>query len=120
MRFKVPQAPTWHCRFYRLLMYTIMVAARKKPAKTAASLAQPPPLQSLLPPSVNGQALLTPVVANTFHHLSINVALWIRGDWWYPIHSMESVLDVEYEHGVASRRWSYNRRCFEKVNQTRS
>ena len=35
---------------------------------------QPPPLQSLLPQSINEQALLTPVVANTFAQLSVNVA----------------------------------------------
>jgi AraC-like DNA-binding protein len=102
-------------------MYTKWVAPRHRRVtkSPAPPLAQPPPLQSLLGPAVNWQALLTPVVANSFDQLSISVALWITGDWWYPIHTMPSVLDVEYEHAVASRRWAYNRRCFEQVRQTR-
>ena len=91
----------------------------RKRASNNVAPGQPPPLQSLVPASLNGQALLTPVVANTFDQLSVNVALWITGDWWYPIHTNPSVLDVEYEHVVASRRWAYNRRCFEQVRQTR-
>jgi AraC-like DNA-binding protein len=96
------------------------VAQRRRAEKsTAPDPSQPPPLQSLLGPAVNWQALLTPVVANSFAQLAINVALWITGDWWYPIHGMPSVLDVEYDHAVASRRWAYNRRCFAQVQQTR-
>src|SRR5262245_45118814 len=79
----------------------------------------PPPLPTLLPSARSLQALLTPVVANAFDQLRVSVALWIRDDWWYPIHVVPSVTSAEYEQGVAPRRFAYNHRCFAEVHRTR-
>jgi AraC-like DNA-binding protein len=57
------------------------------------------------------------VVAHAFSELRISVALWLSGDWWHPIHLEPSVSSFEYDHGVATRRWAYNFRCFAQVKK---
>jgi AraC-like DNA-binding protein len=75
---------------------------------------------ALVPPSLPERpALLAPLLANAFDELHISVALWIEGDWWYPIHVVPNVSSFEFEHGVEARRWAYNRRSFAKVRTTR-
>jgi len=59
--------------------------------------------------------LLTPIVAHSFDEIGISVSLWSSGDWWESIHRVQNVTSFESEHGVQSRRWAYNRRCFEEV-----
>jgi AraC-like DNA-binding protein len=86
--------------------------ARKKPASPS-------------PPRLPGwPTLLTPVVAEAFGELRIgvSVALWTDdGPYaqWYAIRSVPDVTSFEYEHGVESKRWSYNARSFERVRSER-
>ncbi|HEV8245548.1 MAG TPA: AraC family transcriptional regulator, partial [Polyangiaceae bacterium] len=86
-----------------------------------ADLSLSPALPELLSPVANWQALLSLVVANAFDELKLSVALWMKGDWWYPIaaNPARTVMDFEYSYGVGERRWTYNRRCFELVKQRR-
>ena len=67
------------------------------------------------PPLPNWQALLTPVVTNTFDELDIGVAFWLGGDFWQSIHVTKNVVSFEAEHGSEQRRWSYNHRIFAEV-----
>src|SRR5689334_10274805 len=60
------------------------------------------------PPLPEWHGLLTPVVANAFDELSISVAFWLFGDFWYPIHVVPSVTGFEFDFGGAPRRWKYN------------
>jgi len=89
-----------------------MASRRTKSSKPAPEAMTPPTLP-------NWHGLLTPVVAHTFDELRVSVALWIAGDYWYPIHIVPNVNDFEYEHGVASRRWAYNFRSFEEARRER-
>jgi AraC-like DNA-binding protein len=77
------------------------------------------------PPRLPGwPTLLSPVVAEAFEELRIgvSVALWTDdGPYaqWYAIRTVPDVTSFEYEHGVESRRWSYNARSFERVRRER-
>ncbi|HEV8247015.1 MAG TPA: hypothetical protein VGP93_14660, partial [Polyangiaceae bacterium] len=98
-----------------------MARRSKTPPSLTANLSLAPPLPAVLGPVASFQALLALVAANTFDELKVNVALWVTGDWWYPVHLIEGqgVLAFEYAHGVAARRWAYNNRCFEQVRLKR-
>ncbi|HEV8246145.1 MAG TPA: hypothetical protein VGP93_10275, partial [Polyangiaceae bacterium] len=61
--------------------------------------------------------LLSPLVVHTFVELGVAVSLWMTGDYWYPLHELRNVSDVEYEHGAAPRRWAYNFRSFAEVRR---
>jgi AraC-like DNA-binding protein len=75
----------------------------------------PPPIQELLDPVVSWPALIASVVAHAFGELGISVSVWVTGDFWYPIQHENDVSAFEYEYGVATRRWAYNRVCFARV-----
>ena len=69
------------------------------------------------PPLPNWQALLTPVVANTFQDLGVSVALWVTGVFWHPIHVIPNVIAFESENGVEERRKPYNDSSFARVRR---
>jgi AraC-like DNA-binding protein len=95
---------------------------RRRSRRTEPPIANanpPPPLPALLPTAVSLRAIVTPVVANAFDQVRISVALWITGDWWYPIHVIPNVVGAEYENSVAPRRFAYNQRCFAEVHRSR-
>jgi AraC-like DNA-binding protein len=95
----------------------------KRPRSLTSKLSIVPPLPALLAPLRDWQALLSLVVANAFEELQVSVALWMKGDWWYPIKIVEGqgILAFEYAYGVGARRWAYNARCFDRVrNEHRS
>src|SRR6476660_10499875 len=99
-----------------------MAPRRTKSARTlSAKHSIAPPLPALLAPLQNWDALLALVLADTFEELNVSVSLWMKGDWWYPIHIVEGqgILAFEYAYGVGARRWGYNARCFDQLRKTR-
>jgi hypothetical protein len=86
------------------------VAPRRKNKVGKTVILTPPPLP-------NWQALLTPVVANTFQDLGISVALWVTGVFWHPIHVIPNVIAFETENRVEDRRKPYNDSCFARVRR---
>jgi AraC-like DNA-binding protein len=52
--------------------------------------------------------MLSLIAGYAFAELDVSAAIWVSGDFWYPLYSTPNVGDLEYEHGVASRRWAYN------------
>ncbi|HEV8246419.1 MAG TPA: AraC family transcriptional regulator, partial [Polyangiaceae bacterium] len=89
------------------------------PRRSRPARPRPTPQDWAPTPLPNWHGLLNPVVARTFEELRVGVAVWISDDWWHPIHSAQSVVDFEYEHGVAPRRHAYNHRCFEAAGSLR-
>ncbi|HEV8245999.1 MAG TPA: hypothetical protein VGP93_09535, partial [Polyangiaceae bacterium] len=71
------------------------------------------------PPLPNWQALLTPVIAYQLWELRIGLALWLGDTFWSSINFYSGVLSFEHEHGVETKRWAYNLRCFAEVERTR-
>jgi AraC-like DNA-binding protein len=65
----------------------------------------------------DARATLTPVLAHAFHELGISVSLWTERDWWYPLHIVPSVAELENYHGKIRERWDYNRRCYEQARR---
>ena len=86
------------------------MAPRQKSKVRKTVILKPPPLP-------NWQALLTPVVANTFQDLGISVALWVTGVFWHPIHVIPNVIAFETENRVEDRRKPYNDSCFARVRR---
>jgi AraC-like DNA-binding protein len=88
-------------------------------------MASPTPLTDSIagvvtrPPLPNWQALLTPVVTNTFDELEIAVAFWLGGDFWQPIHVAPNIVRAETEHGAEQHRWRYNHKNFAIVERDR-
>ena len=56
-------------------------------------------------------------MAHSFDEIGVSVSLWSSGDWWESIHRVQNMTSFESEHGVQSRRWAYNRRCFAEVHR---
>jgi AraC-like DNA-binding protein len=68
------------------------------------------------PPDLpESHGLLSHVVAHAFADLGITVSIWVKKDHWYAFHSVPNVTAFEYEHGVASRRWTYNDHSIRKA-----
>ena len=55
-------------------------------------------------------------MAHSFDEIGVSVSLWSSGDWWESIHRVQNMTSFESEHGVQSRRWAYNRRCFAELH----
>ena len=107
---------------HTLLVCTVEASAYPRPVASHRQTAAraPDALVSAVtrPPLPNWQALLTPVVTNTFDELDIGVAFWLGGDFWQSIHVTNNVVSFEAEHGSEQRRWSYNHRIFAEVVKT--
>ena len=67
-----------------------------------------------------GHAILAPVVAYTFQMLRVSAALWEHGAEWFPIHTVASVTQFEYQSGLDTGRHAYNRRMLTEVARRRS
>jgi AraC-like DNA-binding protein len=61
-----------------------------------------------------GHALLVPVVSSVFQVLGLSASMF-DGRLWWAIHTEPSVTSFEVEHGVETRRYSYNDRLIGKV-----
>jgi len=61
-------------------------------------------------------AMLTQVLAGTFAELQLGASV-MDGLTWYPIHSEPGAASFEMAHGVETRRWPYNDRCFRQARR---
>jgi AraC-like DNA-binding protein len=64
-------------------------------------------------------ALFTPLASRVFADLDIGAAVW-QPDRWRDIHSRQSLLDFEAEHGVETERFAYNQRCLARARKRRT
>src|SRR5258708_27207322 len=94
---------------------------RERRARAPTQLARPTPGHVWLGPAPpmatpHTNAILAQVLSGVFRELHLGASI-MDGLTWYAIHSVPNVASFEMAHGVETRRWPYNERCFQTARR---